>query len=201
MALSARTRLEKLARRHGVVSPSDAARAGVHSQELTRLVQAGVLDRFARGKYRLAGAAGSAHHGLVLASRTVPNGVICLLSALVYHELTTQLPVDTWVAIPGKSRKPAPSSLPIEIVRFGGAAFTEGIETHVIEGTRVRVYSVAKTLADLFKFRNKVGLEVALEALRDAWAERRFTMDALDRAAEVCRVQRVMRPYVEAIVS
>lgn len=201
MATDARTRLERLVRRHGVVSASDAARAGVHSQELTRLVDAGVLERFARGEYRLVDAPGTAHHGLALASRAVPNGVICLLSALVYHELTTQLPVDTWVAIPARARKPAPGSLPLEIVRFGGAAFTTGVESHVIEGARVRVYSVAKTLADLFKFRNKVGLDVALEALRDAWATRRFTMAALDRAAKACRVARVMRPYVEAIVS
>jgi predicted transcriptional regulator of viral defense system len=127
--------------------------------------------------------------------------VICLLSALAFHGIGSQLPHEVWLAIERGARSPAARWLPIKVVRFSGAAFTEGTETHRIEGESVRVYSVAKTLADLFKHRNKVGLEVALEALREAWRERKFTMEALDRSARVCRVERVMRPYVEAIVS
>lgn len=194
-------RLLKLARQRAVITAADVARAGIHSQQITRLVADGALERIARGQYRLVDRSVTEHHGLVVAARAVPHGVICLLSALDFHGIGTQLPPDVWVAIERGTRAPAARQLPLAIVRFSGAAFTEGIETHRIEGERVRVYSVAKTLADLFKHRNKVGLDVALEALREAWRERRFTMEALDRAAGVCRVGRVMRPYVEAMVS
>ena len=131
----------------------------------------------------------------------VPHGVICLLSALGFHGIGTQLPSVVWVAIERRTRRPALQVPPLMVVRFSGAAFSEGIETHRIDGEAARVYSVAKTLADLFKHRNKVGLDVALEALREAWRERMFTMEALDRAARVCRVERIMRPYVEAVVA
>jgi len=200
MRSTARDRLLELARQRAVITAADAARAGIHSQQITRLVAEGVLERIARGRYCLVDRPVTEHHGLALASRAVPNGVICLLSALQFHGIGTQLPPDLWVAIPRGARAPSIGRLPLKIVRFSGAAFTEGIETHRIEGEKVRVYSVAKTLADLFKHRNKIGLEVALEALREAWREQSFTMEALDRAARICRVERVMRPYVEAIV-
>lgn len=176
-------------------------RAGIHSQALTRLVEEGLLERIARGQYRLADRPITEHHGLVVASGVAPRGVICLLSALDFHGIGTQIPANVWIAIERGSRAPAARPVPLEIVHFSGAAFSEGIETHRIEGARVRIYSVAKTLADLFKQRNKVGLDVALEALREAWRERRFTMEELDQAAAACRVQRVMRPYVEAAVA
>lgn len=201
MPTTDRTRLLALARRRGVITAGDARRAGIHSQQITRLVAAGILERIARGQYRLAERPVTEHHALVVAARAVPRGVICLLSALNFHGIGTQLPPDVWVAIEQRARKPAISQLPLAVVRYSGAAFSDGIESHRIEGEAVRVYSVAKTLADLFKHRNKIGLDIALEALRDAWRERRFTMEALDRAAQVCRVERVMRPYVEAVVS
>ena len=201
MASTDRDRLLKLARQRAVITASDVARAGIHSQQITRLVADGTLERITRGTYRLVERPITEHHGFVVATRVVPHGVICLLSALDFHGIGTQLPSEVWVAIERGTRAPVAGQLPLIVVRFSGAAFTEGTETHRIEGERVRVYSVAKTLADLFKKRNQVGLDVALEALREAWRERRFTMDALDRAAHVCRVERVMRPYVEAIVS
>jgi predicted transcriptional regulator of viral defense system len=184
-----------------MITAADATRAGIHSQHLTRLVAEGALERVARGNYRFAARPVTEHHGLVVAARTAPQGVICLLSALAFHEIGTQLPPEVWVAIDRRARAPRRAQPPLRVVRFSGAAFTEGIEVHRIEGTPVRVYSVAKTLADLFKHRGNVGMDVALEALREAWRGRRFTMDALDRAARVCRVERVMRPYVEAVVS
>jgi predicted transcriptional regulator of viral defense system len=113
----------------------------------------------------------------------------------------TQVPSEVWVAINRRARTPRLTWPRLRVVRFSGAAFSEGIEVHRIEGESVRIYSVAKTLADLFKHRNKVGLDVALEALREAWRDRRFTMEALDRAARMCRVTRVMGPYIEAIIS
>lgn len=190
-----------LARRRRVITAQDARRAGIHSQHLTRLVAQHILERMARGQYRLAARSVSEHHALVVAARAVPRGVICLLSALGFHGIGTQLPPDVWVAVEGRSREPAVRQLPLMVMRFSGPAFAEGIETHRIEGEKIRVYGVAKTLADLFKYRKKVGLDVALEALREAWRERKFTIAALDQAARVCRVERVMRPYVEAVVS
>ena len=201
MTATDRARLLALARRRGVFTAGDAVRAGIHSQQLTRLVEEGVLERFSRGHYRLTQRPITEHHGLVMAARAVPGGVICLLSALGFHGIGTQLPPEVWVAVARGTRTPAVDQPPLRIVRFSGEAFTEGVEHHRVEGTAVRVYSVAKTLADLFKHRNKVGIDVAVEALREAWRERRFSMELLDRAARVCRVERVMRPYLEAIVS
>lgn len=196
-----RARLLALARRRGVITAAEVARAGIHSQHLTRLVADGVLDRVTRGHYGIAARPITEHHGLALAAGSVPNGVICLLSALSFHEIGTQLPADVWIAIERRARIPSRRALPLRVVRYSGAAFSEGIEIHRIEGQPVRIYGVAKTLADLFKHRNKVGLDVAIEALREAWRDRKFTIDALDRAARVCRVARVMRPYVETVIA
>jgi len=184
-----------------VFTVREAGQAGYHSQQITRLLATGAIERVARGHYRLSELPVTEHHALAMAARAVPRGVICLLSALALHGIGTQVPADVWIAIPRGSRAPTVRQLPLRVVRFSGAAFTEGIEQRRIEGQSVRIYSVAKTVADLFKHRNRVGLEVAIEALREAWRERRFTMDALDRAARACRVERVMRPYVEAVVS
>jgi predicted transcriptional regulator of viral defense system len=201
MPTTASARLVALAKRHGVITAGEAARAGIHSQHLTRLVAEGVLERITRGHYRLASRPITEHHGLVVASRSVPRGVICLLSALAFHGIGTQLPAEVWIAIERRARNPPLQGPPLRVVRFSGAAFTEGIEIHRVEGQPLRVYSVAKTLADLFKHRNKVGLDIAIEALREAWRERKFAMEALDRAARVCRVAHVMKPYVEAVVA
>jgi predicted transcriptional regulator of viral defense system len=201
MTTSDRARLLALARRHAIITARDAGHAGIHSQQITRLLEHGVLERVSRGQYRLTERPVTEHHALVIAATAAPRGVICLLSALGFHSIGTQLPAEVWIAIERRARAPAARQLHLRVVRFSGAAFTEGIESHRIEGVALRIYSVAKTLADLFKHRNKVGLDVALEALREAWRERKFTMEALDRAARVCRVERVIRPYVEALVA
>lgn len=138
---------------------------------------------------------------LAAASARVPHGVVCLLSALRFHELTTQNPAEIWLAIDRKARAPKAPELPLRIVRFSGAALTEGVETHRIDGVSVRVTSPAKTVADCFKYRRKIGADVALEALRECWRTRRCSVDALWRYAKVCRVTTVMRPYLEAVVA
>jgi predicted transcriptional regulator of viral defense system len=198
---SARARLLALAKRRGVIAASAVSRAGIHSQYLTRLVAEGVLERMARGRYRLASRPIGEHHALLVAAQAVPEGVICLLSALQFHGIGTQLPPDVWIAVERGTRVPKRPQLPLRVVRFSGTSFRHGIETHTIEGEKLRIYSVAKTLADLFKFRNRIGLDVAIEALREAWRERRFTVEELDRAAEACRVAQVMRPYVETVLA
>jgi predicted transcriptional regulator of viral defense system len=127
--------------------------------------------------------------------------VICLLSALQFHGIGTQLPADVWIAIDRRAHRPSLRYPPLRVMRYSGAALTEGIQSHRIEGQTVRVYNVAKTVVDCFKYRNKIGLDVALEALREAWRARRLSMDELDRYARICRVQRVMQPYIEGLVA
>jgi predicted transcriptional regulator of viral defense system len=195
------TRLLRLARRHGSVSRQEVTEANIHTQTLSRLVRAGTLERVARGRYRLPNAPVTEHHGLALVAAAAPKAVICLLSALSFHQIGTQLPHEVWIALDRRSRRPALQYPRLRVVRFGGNALTEGIETHRIEGETVRVYNAAKTIADTFKYRNKIGLDVALEALREAWRARRFTMDKMYFYARVCRVERVMRPYLEALVA
>jgi predicted transcriptional regulator of viral defense system len=195
------TRLLRLARRHGSVSRQEVAEANIHTQTLSRLVRAGTLERVARGRYRLPNAPVTEHHGLALVAAAAPKAVICLLSALSFHQIGTQLPHEVWIALDRRSRRPSLRYPRLHVVRFGGDALTEGIETHRVEGETVRVYNAAKTIADTFKYRNKIGLDVALEALREAWRARQFTMDKMYFYARVCRVERVMRAYLEALAA
>lgn len=199
--LSTRDRLLRIAGTGGLVNARDVAAQGIHTQMLSRMVEQGALERVSRGLYRLAGRPISEHHGLALAASVAPHGIVCLLSALSFHGLGTQLPAEVWLALDRRSRTPALSYPRLRIVRFTGAALTAGAEIHKIEGRPVRVYDVAKTLADCFKYRNKIGLDVVLEALSDAWRKRRFRMQALERYGDICRVRRIMQPYLEALVA
>jgi predicted transcriptional regulator of viral defense system len=201
MEKSDRDRVIRLARAQGFITARKVSEAGIHSSQLTRLVADDTLQRVARGHYRLTDTDVTEHHALALASLVAPRGVICLLSALAFHGIGTQLPAGVWIAIERGDRAPKLADLELRVVRYSGAAFHEGIEEHDIEGRRVRVYGVAKTIADLFKARNQVGVDVAIEALREAWRDRRFAMADLDHAARICRVDRIMRPYIEAIVA
>lgn len=196
-----RQRALALARERGTVTTREIVEAGIHSQVLTRLVREGSLERVSRGNYRHPSVPVTEHHGLVLAATAVPKGIVCLLSALSFHEIGTQVPSEVWLALDRRARRPVVNYPPLRIVRFSGEALREGVGIHRIEGIDVRITSVAKTVADLFKYRNKIGLDVALEALREGWRERRFTIDELDRAARACRVERVMRPYVEGVIT
>lgn len=197
---SSSARLVRLARRRGSITRRQVAAAGIHTQALSRLVRQGRLQRVGRGLYRLPEAPLTEHHGLALVAAAAPNAVVCLLSALSFHRVGTQLPHEVWIAVDRRTRRPAIPYPPLRVVRFGGAALTDGIETHRIEGETVRVYNLAKTLADTFKYRNKVGLDIALEALREAWRSRLVTFAAIERHARICRVQHIMRPYLEALV-
>lgn len=156
--------------------------------------------RVGRGLYRLPDAEVTAHHGIAQASKIVPKGVICLLSALRFHEIGTQVPHEMWIAIDRKSARPQARNPKMRIVRFSAKALTEGIDKHSIEGVPVKIYNPAKTVADCFKYRNKIGLDVALEALREVIRERKCTIDELWQYAKICRVTNIMRPYMEAIV-
>ena len=158
-----------------------------------------MLERPGRGLYRLANANQSRHAQLAEVAKRVPRSVVCLLSALDFHGLTTQLPHELWIAIPKTARTPRIEYPPLRILRYGEAAYHFGIELHVLDGVEVKVYSAAKTVADCFKFRNQVGLAVALEALRDCRRKKKATGDELWKAAKVCRMANVMRPYLESL--
>jgi predicted transcriptional regulator of viral defense system len=168
-------------------------------ETLARYSKAGKLERIERGIYRLPNAQISENESLIVASLIIPKGVICLLSALRFHDLTTQNPFEVWMAIEPNSHRPKADSISLRLLHFSGESLTEGIETHRIGGEKIKVYCVAKTIADCFKFRNKIGLDVALEALREAKEKSLFTSDELWHYAKICRVANVMRPYLEAL--
>jgi predicted transcriptional regulator of viral defense system len=197
----ARTEEERaleVVRRAGILRPRDLDRHGIARTYLQRLERRGLLERAGRGLYRLPSADLTEHHSLAAACKAVPRGVVCLLSALRFHDLTTQAPHHVWVAIDRRAWRPQQATPPLRIVRFSGRALTEGVEIHEIEGVRVRIYSAAKTVADCFKYRNKIGLDVAIEALRDYRRRHPRGLDDLWHFARICRVSNVMRPYLEA---
>lgn len=189
----------RLARSRTLLRARDVTQLGLPTIALTRLVQAGKLERVARGLYGLPGAAISEHRSLAEVSARVPKGVVCLLSALRVHDLTTQAPFEVWLAIDNKAAAPKLDYPPLRLVRFSGAALSEGVEEHVVDGVTVHVTSVAKTVADCFKYRNKIGIDVALEALREAWNAKRMTSDEIWHYAKIDRVANVMRPYLESL--
>jgi predicted transcriptional regulator of viral defense system len=190
----------KTVRETGVLRPRDLDAYGVPRKYLNLLYQKGLLNRVARGVYVHADADATENRTLAEVCKRVPAGVVCLLSALQFHNLTTQMPHQVWLAIHYKARLPREPRLPIKIVRFSGPALETGIENHTIEGVPVKVYDPAKTVADCFKYRNKIGFDVALEALRECRRQRKCTNDQLWQYAKVCRVAKVMRPYLEAIL-
>ena len=192
-------RILSLARQKGLLRASDLDAIEAPRVVLTRLIEGGLLERVSRGLYRLPSHPGSEHEGLATIAAKVPQAVFCLLTALQFHELTTQLPRQVWIAMPRGSHVPRLDYPPIKMVQMTGAVYTAGIEEHLRDGVTLRVYSAAKTVADCFKHRNKIGLDVALEALKDARAKRMASADDLWRYAKVCRVANVMRPYLEAI--
>ena len=184
----------------GLLRMVQAVRAGIHRDTLRVMVEQGELEKISRGIYRLVETPLPSHPDLAIVMAKVHDGVICLISALAFHELTTQIPHEVYLAIDRNSEPPRIDYPPVRTFRFSGSAFSEGIETHKIGPVTLRVYSREKTLADCFKFRNKIGLDTCLEALRAYRQQRRFDSDTVLRFAAVCRVTNVMRPYVESVL-
>src|SRR5215469_11523349 len=187
-----------LARQH-IVRPRDLERARIPRNYLARLVQRGELHKLDRGLYTARKVPVSEHITLLEASRKIPKGVICLLSALSFHRIGTQLPHEVWIAIDVKAWRPRITSPTVRIMRFSGNALHFGVQERQVTGGKIRVFSPAKTVADCFKFRNKIGLDVAMEALRECYREKKASMNELFEAAKVCRVANVMRPYLESL--
>jgi predicted transcriptional regulator of viral defense system len=192
-------RILRLASRRGLLRARDLARDQIPRATLSRLVARGQLTQVSRGLYALPRQTRSGQHQLAEVAARSLLGVFCLLTALRFHQITTQSPHEVWLAIPNKAHAPKLDYPPLRIVRFSGPSLTEGIESHAVDGTLIRVYSIAKTVADCFKYRNKIGLDVALEALRECRREKRASNDELWRYARLCRVANVMRPYLESI--
>ena len=190
--------LEDLARERAILRSREVEEAGIPRQYLSRLVDRGQLVRIGRGLYRHPDHSVTAQHSLAVTAKRIDSGVICLLSALQFHDLTTQNPRVVWIAIGHKDREPSMDAVDLQIVRMSGQAQTEGIEDHEIEGVTVPVYSAAKTVADCFKFRSTVGKDVAIEALKD-YIQRGGVIDDLWQFAKICRVQNVIRPYMEVL--
>lgn len=189
----------ELARQMGIIRPRDVEAEGISREYLLRLYRKGDLTRVGRGLYALPETLTSESISLAEVAKRVPNAVVCLISALQFHNLTTQISHRVWIAIENKNWKPEFDYPLLEVVRFSGRALSFAVEEHVVNRVPVKVYSPAKTVADCFKFRNKIGLDVAMEALRETWRSRKATMDELWEAAKVCRVANVMRPYLEAV--
>lgn len=190
----------KLFRRQGVVRPKELERIGVSAVYLNKLYRQGILERPSRGIYTLKDAGVGEHQTLIEACKRVPKGVVCLLSALQFHKLTTELPFEVWLAIDVRARRPKGDLPPLRICKFSKTALSYGVEKHKIDGVAVKIYSPAKTVADCFKYRNKIGIDVALEALRAVWSKKKASMDELHKASKVCRVANLMRPYLETLI-
>lgn len=188
-----------MARQKGLLRPVDLKEAGIPRVYLSRLTTSGVLEKMGRGAYRLIDSPLSEHESLVLIASKVPQAVFCLLTALQFHELTTQLPRQVWITMPRGSHAPRIAYPPIRMIQASGDAYAQGVEVHVLDQVEVRVYGVAKTVADCFKHRNKIGLDVALEALKEARTHKGVGTDSLWHYAKICRVSNVMRPYLEAL--
>jgi predicted transcriptional regulator of viral defense system len=192
-------KLLDLLKRKQVIRSRDLDQVGVPRNYLGRLVHRGQLQKIARGLYSTDDIPSSEHVSLVQVSNKAPKAVVCLLSALRFHNIGTQIPSEVWIAIDTKARPPRIEQPAVRIVRFSGAALHFGMQRHDVGGTIIKVYTPAKTVADCFKFRHKIGMDVALEALRECYRQKKGSMEELWNAAKVCRVANVMRPYMEAL--
>ncbi|WP_037375880.1 type IV toxin-antitoxin system AbiEi family antitoxin domain-containing protein [Sedimenticola selenatireducens] len=185
---------------HSVVRPRDMDRLCLPRSYLNRLANQGVIEKIGRGLYQWPEKDLGRFHSLVEVAKQAPRSVVALLSALSFHDLTTQNPSKIWLAIDRKAWRPEISYPPVRFVTMSGEALRAGVESHDIGGVEIKVFTPAKTVADCFKYRNKIGLDVDLEALREGWSGRKFTMDELMRYAEICRVKKVIQPYLESLV-
>lgn len=200
-----KTKAEKLVdvlQKKGVLKTKEILEFGISKEYLRELTNKGLIERISRGYYMLPDYEYSAMQSLAEVSKQVPKGVICLLSALRFHDFTTANPFDVWIAVERGAWKPKINgSVKIRYMRFSQEAFTSGIQVKMVDQQKIRVYNPAKTVADCFKYRNKVGMDVALEALREGWRQKKYTMDELWKYAKICRVSNVIKPYMESLTS
>jgi predicted transcriptional regulator of viral defense system len=189
---------ELIFRKHGILRASQAIKSGIHPEKLYQLRDRGVITQISRGVYRLSDAEELSNPDLVMVSTKIPQGIICLISALSFYDLTTQIPHAVYIALPNKAWQPQLDYPPIKIYRMSGQALTEGIKTYTLDSVKVRIYCPAKTVADCFKFRNKIGLDVAIEALKE-YRSHKYPIKDLLKYARICRVEKIITPYLEAL--
>ncbi len=197
--MNSNKKLNKLIDKGQPFTTAEVQSLGIPRQTLTRMCRKGVIQRIARGMYNIPNGEMSEHNDIKLAVKQVPYAVVCLFSALEFHNMTTQIPHQVWLAVPQGRRRKAITYPEIQYISLTKSSYDYGIEEHVIDGVSIKVYSVAKTVADCFKFRNKIGLEVALEALREAKSEQKATNTQILTAAKICRVDKIIMPYLEAM--
>jgi len=193
--------LPSLFKENALLRSKELESAGISRTQIGKLVENGKLVRVTRGVYATPETQLNERLSLAVVAKVVPAARICLLSALRFHDLTTQNPHEAWIAIGVKDRKPKIEYPPLRVNRFSGPAYDLGVEKHAIEGVPIEVYSVAKTVVDLFRYRQKIGIDVAIEALREGWRERRFSISELTRLAQACRMDRIMTPYLESLIA
>ena len=198
--MASRDKIVALLRKNGVIRSCELDAQGISRSNIRRLVESGEVMRASRGLYRLADAAVSENISLAEVSKLVPRGVFCLFTALVFHKFTVQVAPHICIALEGTAWKPKITMVEIRVYRFSGEVFKAGIEEHTVDGVKIRVYSAAKTVADCFKMRNKIGLDVALEALREALRTKKASSEDIHKMARICRVDRIIRPYMEMVV-
>ena len=184
----------------GMIRTADAIRIGIHPRTLYQLHDNGVVERISRGVYRLAELPAISNPDLITVASRIPNAVICLISALSYHDLTTQIPHVVSIAIQRDSRNPRIDYPPISVHQFSAESYAAGIDEHEIDGVLVKIYSPEKTIADCFKFRNKIGMEVVLESFKNYRTRQHFNLEKLFAYAKICRVKNIMTPYLEAVL-
>jgi predicted transcriptional regulator of viral defense system len=199
MAKNQQKKVLALTRKLGVLRPRDLKSSRIPRTHLKQLVERGDLLKTGRGLYIPADTPMTENHSLAEAAKRSPKGVICLVSALRFHDLTTENPTEVWIAIPRGTRPPKSTTPALRVVTLSGEMMTAGIHRHVIQGVSVPVYGVAKTVADCFRFRNRIGVNLAVEALRDAWRNKKATAEELWHYAKICRVLNVMRPYFDSL--
>lgn len=198
--LSQRQQVIDYVKTHSLVSPNEIESQGLPRAYLYQLARDGVIEHIGRGVYKWPEMEPDIHTALAEVAKRVPQGVVSLLSALSFHELTSQNPFEVWMALETKSWKPKIDYPPMRFVFMSEKSINEGITLHKINGVEVKIFSPAKTVADCFKYRNKIGLDVALEALKEGWKRKLFSVDELMHHSETCRVSRVIRPYLEALI-
>lgn len=191
--------VQHVVERLGVFRARELASNGFPRIYITRLLKDGFVEKLGRGLYVRAGYSSDRHKTLLEVSKRFPRGVICLTSALQFHEIGTQIPYQVWMALPRTTNFPTSTKLPVRLFKFSQKAFSFGIQKREVSGGEIQVYSPAKTIADCFKYRNKIGLEVAIEALHEGWKQRKFTIDELMSAAEACSVKKAIQPYLEML--
>jgi predicted transcriptional regulator of viral defense system len=190
----------EFANKHGIIRPSDINSSDKIRQQFIRMYKQGKLERVGRGLYALPDKISSEFMSFAQVSKLAPQGIICLISALQFHELTTQISPEIWLMLEGATKKPSFEYPPTRVMHTSGKAFNYGIGTYHIDKVPVKIYTPAKTVADCFKFRNKIGIDVALEALQETFRSRKATPDEIWEAAKVCRVSNIIRPYMEAVI-